>query len=117
MIYEPGGSWRLAPHSLGSGTAQAQALHHHPATGPTRRGLLGKEDGEAPLLVLMAIGCPRGSWHTTASHAILGDGCTDGKLRLGESSPGHDTCGFWVLFEPATIHESWDGGNTVASGS
>lgn len=52
-----------------------------------------------------------------ASHAILGDGCTDGKLGLGESSPGRDTCGFWVLFEPATIHESWDGGNTVASGS
>lgn len=36
---------------------------------------------------------------------------------LGESSPGRDTCGFWVLFEPATIHESWDGGNMVASGS
>jgi len=51
-----------------------------------------------------------------ASHAILGDGCAAGELRLGESSPCCATCGFWVLFEPAAIHESWDGANTMASG-
>lgn len=56
MIYEPGGSWWLAPRSPGSSTAQAQASHHHPATGPprtSRRGLLGMME-RGPLLVFTA---------------------------------------------------------------
>lgn len=47
-----------------------------------------------PLLVFMAGGRPTGSRHTMASNTTLGGGCAEGDLRLGENSPGHNTCGF-----------------------
>lgn len=94
------------------------SIASRPAAGPAGGGSLGREGGGGPLLGFAAVGSmPHRVVAPTAPGAVLGDGCTEGELRLGGRSPGHGTCGVWVLLEPGATRESCDGGIAFSSGS